>query len=512
MRQIGKMAEGLLTLFCSEEGLTVNPSVSDEMGWDHYIEFPFSNVISEAKVHQSATKCKIQVKATDSNSGQLQVKVSNLRKMAVDPLPSFFLFVEYGGEKKAQKIFLRPLDEDLIEQILRRVREIDVDDVENKFHKKTMLVKFDDEHLLEKVDSQCFREKLESYLSGDFEEVIKRKADFIKNVGYEDITGEITFNMDEGASISNLIDLSLGIQSEAPIRDVIAMDKRFGLLSKNNHLSGERASLSIPGLRPSLVCEIMLKKDAFDTGYKFPVDIYVPKIPTNPAPFKSRYVTNFFEIVISNMTNQADFKFDLSSAKVDLTILRKAFAFIHEFSLGQKFEVYICGPHGDVMLTKIHNKVPFVDYSEQISTLKKLKIILEFFEFDENLKISTNEVFALQEPIEILHRFILEKNTLTKVTFTLSDNSLLSENKCAVLGLIKYIIGDYIFCLVYAAVDYPQETLEDNVIRYQVIDSQAKIVRKFACRVSGYDSGKIEKMMGAMKSSFKNYPVVTLLC
>ena len=49
MRNIGNMAEHMLSMWCSEAGLTVNTFHSDEMGWDHFIEFPFCNVINKLK-------------------------------------------------------------------------------------------------------------------------------------------------------------------------------------------------------------------------------------------------------------------------------------------------------------------------------------------------------------------------------------------------------------------------------------------------------------------------------
>ena len=51
MRKIGIMAEHMLSMWCSEVGFTVNSSHSDEMGWDHFIKFLFSNVINSSQIH-----------------------------------------------------------------------------------------------------------------------------------------------------------------------------------------------------------------------------------------------------------------------------------------------------------------------------------------------------------------------------------------------------------------------------------------------------------------------------
>lgn len=250
MRNIGNMAESLLSMWCAEAGLTVNTSQQDNMGWDHYIEFPLSNIISHDQVHQSAPKCKVQVKATDKNDRKLQVTLSNLRAMAIDPLPYFFLFVEYDGQSTPQKAFLHLVDNDLIRQILKKIHSINASDKDNKFNKKTMIVKYDGHCEMAELSGQCFNSTLETYFNGNFEKIVTDKLNFIKSVGYEDSVIKLGFQTIGEENIEKIVDVSLGLENAVSIEQLIAKNTRFGIETIDPLLSSSTATLSMPNLTP----------------------------------------------------------------------------------------------------------------------------------------------------------------------------------------------------------------------------------------------------------------------
>src|SRR5690554_79287 len=97
---IGGVGEAQFKLMCETAGIVANPSLTDAYGWDFNVEFPCSDKHDSSlnpMLIASPIECKVQVKATRTERKKVQVKLSNLKRMALYPLPSFFFFIEYNG-------------------------------------------------------------------------------------------------------------------------------------------------------------------------------------------------------------------------------------------------------------------------------------------------------------------------------------------------------------------------------------------------------------------------------
>lgn len=82
-RDVGKLGEKELEVFCSQVGITINKVQEDETGWDHLLEFPlFPNVQPPSNIPIDLSlqplQCFIQVKATDDRPGRWSVKLDSV--------------------------------------------------------------------------------------------------------------------------------------------------------------------------------------------------------------------------------------------------------------------------------------------------------------------------------------------------------------------------------------------------------------------------------------------------
>ena len=127
LRNLGEMGERTLGLWASQVGISANKSDPDKTGWDFFLELPLELDASETvtvpldKVARSI-QCLVQVKSTDRQPKQRQVKLSNWQKMVMSPLPAFFLVLEFDGKDRCQRAYLVHVGAEHIRRVLKRLR------------------------------------------------------------------------------------------------------------------------------------------------------------------------------------------------------------------------------------------------------------------------------------------------------------------------------------------------------------------------------------------------------
>ena len=488
MRNIGNMAENLLSMWCAEAGLTVNISQQDNMGWDHHIEFPLSNIISRDQVHQSAPKCKVQVKATDKADRKLQVTLSNLRAMAVDPLPYFFLFIEYDGKTMPQKAYLRLVDNDLIRQILKKIHAINVSDKENKFNKKTMIVKYDSHCEIEELSGQSFKTLLESYFDNNFDKTVTDKLNFIKTVGYEDSIIKLGFQITGEESIEKIVDVSLGLEGTISVEQLIATSSRFGIETAEPLLSSSIATLSMPNLTPTVEAKLIFQKEVFDTHYTFDVGIYFPVISDLNSPyFKTRFKGDFF----------------------DIYYFKNALQLVIDLSVGENIGLSISGSGGKPFIGNLITPSKFIDYQREMDTLDKAIRILKYYDYNDSVKLNYEELCSLEETITPFHDLLHTPDLNFVVTFSVDKGEIDTDAPLVAIGSIKFRIGVKLFLLLYSAEGKILKEKTEN--RYKLEDSKVNIEKRFVCNIKDVPSDEdIFTALKSIEASFKDKLIIIL--
>lgn len=83
---------------CTDSGVTANKSQTDRHGWDVFTELEQDRgYLNQLTLHESIITGTVQVKSTTTKKLTVDVTLSNLRKMATSPLPSFNVLVDYSN-------------------------------------------------------------------------------------------------------------------------------------------------------------------------------------------------------------------------------------------------------------------------------------------------------------------------------------------------------------------------------------------------------------------------------
>jgi hypothetical protein len=244
--QIGDLGETFLSQLCQKGGLISNKSLEkDAAGWDHIIEFPYDTGLAKEQLHVDALKCKVQVKSTDNEKqNSYSFKLSSIRRLVTDPLPTFILFVHFNKQEDPEEVFLVHVGERIIGDVLREITEIEaenekLDESEKvELHIKKIPVKYSSEDKLPKHDSSTFKQKIKDYIQ-DTHKYAKWKTEFLENVGFE--SDDFGFFKMNKISLDEMAKLQLGLIDFLELEDSSMIGKsRFGLEPKVTNNSGGR--------------------------------------------------------------------------------------------------------------------------------------------------------------------------------------------------------------------------------------------------------------------------------
>lgn len=286
-RDLGQMGESTLILWANQEGLIVNKARDkDAAGWDFIIEWPLGDSSRDAHLPldraPAPTRCVVQVKSTDSETGKCQVKLSNWWYLLTNPLPAFFLILEFGGSNKCQRAFLVHVGEHLIGKILKRLRKISLAPEPHHLNRKTAILKWTSEDALASLDGKRLQQKIASFMPDGFDAYFHRKSALLKSLGYEggQPSATLMFTTSGGQeNIERLVDFQLGLADEMPFESAESLDTRFGItvplerieggtierLGTPTGTSGTLSLVASSGKKHEMPCDILAPSGAGQT-------------------------------------------------------------------------------------------------------------------------------------------------------------------------------------------------------------------------------------------------------
>ncbi|OBT10622.1 hypothetical protein A9267_07125 [Shewanella sp. UCD-FRSSP16_17] len=475
MRDLGDLGELHFNAWCSEFGLIANKSTKDKMGWDYIVEFPFSNEITGLQVHQSAPKCKVQVKATDGQERKLSINLSNLHKLAIDPLPCFYIFIEYDGSNTPVRAFLRHMDEELIEKILQLVTTT---------NQKSYTLRYDESHLLKALTGESIAKNLKSYI-GNLSQYINSKKSFLENVGFDEDRLKIRFDLIGKENLEDLIDVHIGIREKARISNVSAVEKRFGQSHEKTDFCSKSAELSLPVIEPIATAKLIFRKGSISKDYRFDVEVYLPTFlgHFDHPLFKSRYKTNFFDLTIKHNSKKINFNFNFGLRLFKLRNLRDNLKFISDVSSGNAYKILLKSEDGQEVLGSITSDAINVDYDNKIETLNTLIQINQLFNVGEEVLISFDEMEYLASSCSSILDFFGGNAERFKISFDVVDGKLNMDDEIVLLGAITYRIGDVILYALYSA-EGKVITVADSDRDYAVQAPKVTIINRISINAS----------------------------
>lgn len=220
---IGREGEKLFSLLCTRQGVTCNPSLEDDTGWDWFIEYPAEPVAGAAIDEQSAAPTAlVQVKSTRGAGRSCRLRLSNALRMAGSPQPCFIvLFAFDGGE--APRIYVAHVWTDLIGRFLKAARIADHRRA-TAINRQWITVRFDEVDDRSDDPLTWMKAQIDA-VQGSY---AAAKGELVRSVGYEDGHGKIVATI-ELDSHDDIIDLHLGLKESVRCSRFVQTSVRFGI-------------------------------------------------------------------------------------------------------------------------------------------------------------------------------------------------------------------------------------------------------------------------------------------
>lgn len=514
MRDLGMMGESTFSLWCAESGLIANGSKIDKTGWDFFVEFPFNFNADVNEIHKSAIECKVQIKATDGNKGKIAISLSNLRRLATVPMPSFFVFLEFDGKSTAQRAYIVHVDNNLISKVLKRLHEIEQREFESKFNQRTITIHYNDSHIMSELDGETLRNQFLSYIGNDMTKYIDNKKKHLESTGYENSYAKINFTAVGEQNVRKLIDMSLGLEECVEITHFKGVKARFGIESRSPFCEGVEGRLEMPGLQAYTLGKIRFKEDRLSAGYSFPAKLYISPfnsmIPNNLV--KARIEGDFFDLKFYPFTGETESSFSFGEG------LRLE---IHQFRGALRLLKDLCTPGKLLCAEMLFENFPHIDFNVECHGLefpfsKELKAldlacsILSYFNVTDDVDASLVEISSVSESICQFDYLINCSEKNFKVEFNVEDKTYNPLKKTACICLISTQIGSHSFGVLFVITGEVIINTEKN--KYELYSTARNIEKKICsqrdCPINRED---ILAVIGPIEQRYsKDYQVVIL--
>jgi hypothetical protein len=231
----GRIGQKCAETWASQAGITANPPLHDDQGWDVLLQLPPPTLKGTPDRAPPGTSCWVQIKTTLGTERRESIKLSNWRRMCAEPMPWFVLAIHLSVNDEPDEAFLIHVDEAWVEKGLRRLREAGADGRED-LHKRTMDVTWGDGNRLGELHGRELLSLLRRHIGPDQFAYMQRKNTWVERLGYDsddDRARRITVSFqasDADSLYEHLADLAVGLRSSYPEAwDAKVSDRRFGI-------------------------------------------------------------------------------------------------------------------------------------------------------------------------------------------------------------------------------------------------------------------------------------------
>ncbi|HQV24635.1 MAG TPA: DUF4365 domain-containing protein [Acinetobacter sp.] len=481
MRDLGLLGELAFQSWCAQEGLIANGSKIDKTGWDFFVEFPISQAITAKQLHESAVNCKIQVKATDNQDRKWQITLTNLRQMATAQMPTFYIFLEFDGKHEVQNAFVLHIDNDLVYKILKKIHQVEQSDKENNLNNRKMTLHYGESHELKVVDGHGLKKNLLALIGKDYSKYLKDKTEFLKTCGFEEGYGTIQFSLNGEESIKKIIDVSLGLEEELDVENLVSTEQRFGTPSKKPEFELQTAKIKL-GMSAPKKGKLRFKEDKLSSGLTFDIDFY-----TTPFNFndyrkysKFRIIGDFFEMTCKPYEGTCNYSFDLGdSRRFEIKKLKNAINLINLMSKDEQTTIMELELENLDKIVPLKIKGQFVERDLEIfdELLNKVLTIFQQLQLHDEISISLKELYYYKKEIEIFYTIITKTNKCdVRVEFVLDADNNLKSDQLVHISVTACHLGSHIIGIILSVLGNPIEISEN---KYRLECSGIKIERVF---------------------------------
>ena len=305
----GTRGQNEFASWCEPEGFHVQRSDPDRLGWDFMLEAdPERSTASPLDQQNALPKFLVQVKATEHATAIPRIKLSALKHLVDSDLPAAIaiLFYSSGGRRSVRRLIV-PVDEALIADTLRRVREQEAHG-NRDIHTIKVLIPTDRATEIGR-DGEGLANALHNIIGGSPNDYAARKIHYRETCGFdkEPVVGR--FFVPGADARHKLGELFLGGRREIEINHLTVERRRFGIPLSNDQFYLRDAILEMDA--PALFsASIELESDVGE-WVALPVDVFVvPPFVSDRGHSKIRLANRFFEVVLDFEKEWAGITFD----------------------------------------------------------------------------------------------------------------------------------------------------------------------------------------------------------
>ena len=448
-RDVGQMGENRFGEWCNSCGFSANKSRDkDSHGWDYIVEedYAYRKDIAYDLIKEPL-RFYVQIKSTDKSTIKWPIALSTVRSLVDTNYPVFFILLDYQGKLDPQKIYVKHLDHEIMEKVLKKQRVFFGE--KKSIGKSTVLIIFRHQDLVS-CPEEIFK-KMRTYVSQGMSAYAKEKAQKRGRIGYDDGYAQLRFNVPFPPD--EYVDLMLGYRDSIPVSLIEANDIRFNTPVPMPNIPKGDCKLGVH-VDPQ---RVHVRLESGDTGKEcdFVTQARFASLPQEYQKYsRSRFYNDYFDCEIG----EGYLKFSMHPLFNKTMSIKKwveFFSFSDVVSGTNKLYLTIFNCNEDQVFRLPIDLSTVINWdSRVISIANGIACFFEIFNIDEAIPF---QFFNDAMPLSILSSSILKK---TNINLRIQFPSILPEafQTCYFSVVLKLIIGGKLYSLL----SWGKTTVENN--------------------------------------------------
>lgn len=514
--KLGKLGEFAFSTWATQADFVVNPSEQDEAGWDFIVELApgdaASDVPSIPAHHETFSfRGRVQVKATDSTAGFVDIKLSNWLRMVDDPQPTYFAILEFDGKDAPQRAYIVHVGEDLIRRVLQRSHQNAIRDAK-ALNKIKMRLTYDDGNRLDPMDGAAVRGRLLAGMKEGGETwagYATWKGGLVHTAGFEggNVQVRVTIPVEQEDApdpVALMADLETGILPSIKVSGAELFRTRFGLVDPTPFATRGPSFLQAVGARSDIWVNIEVRAAGTTARQRVIGAIRAPsglgpaiQAKEDLSSFKTRVHAPHLEIVADFQNRNGTFhaatpdKGDVVKART--VKLHADLASVVSTAIKRDTGIEMEVTHGSDVLMQFaidNDQVDaFGDAEAAAEVLGRYVTLCSQFDVIDEANVALDQIESRQEAMRTFSTYADDANRLEDFSFTLvpSDEGRERAVECEgerVVALSPWAVtlGSHTFVVVLAAWGTLEKVREHGEsIDYRIVGDPILRVARFAC-------------------------------
>ncbi len=486
---IGDLAESQVKLWGEQADFVVNSAVRDRMGWDHLFEMNSPSLGASTDslgLPTSSLSCRIQVKAMVGANRQVQVKMSNWKRAAEDPLPWFFIVVRYSGNKQSiEEVRVTHVDKDQVSRVVRRLYQMSPEE-KFRLNKFSLSLNSQSSATLTHPYSKSLTSFIASCVGANLFEYAKSKSSWFLDAGYIDKTEvNLSFKIkstSQDALFRTLAKAAVGIDDGLELSHVSFSRERFESTELIRQLPDDKmARLSVgkspfnDGFRLNVLDQAGCCRAAIEVSLRSSSSVF-PMIPEKFLLVRMQAL--FLDLVVDRERSVLSVTLDppQKDKRVDLKLLQETARFLRvlEESVGSDVRLQIeKGTHALSIGNVAWRQFLSGHWKERFGAIELIgRILADISLSKEVVPVSLAEVEALVLPAKMMAmarklreetvQFSYELSQTAQTTVATTSSVVFITNPHLTFGEVMFV--DIIAIYAPVGVDYVSEKATLNVV------------------------------------------------